>query len=369
MKSPCPSLSISPTPFRRLLTGLDTVECAYYLAPLPGSALDFGWFGIQKERLRHSKSRDPLPVALGGMECLLQPYGSASGYPFVLTNPDYTMAFGEFNAPSFFVKFSSLALWREGALSLHQRFLAWAGRVGLAVYRPESLSRVDFTFDYGLPVMDFDEDSFVSLSAKDTQYRKDGQIQTFVLGKGDVVLRVYDKVAEICEHSGKTWFYELWGQQEHVWRIEWQVRKAILRRFAIRTFDDLFSGQGDVLRYLVEEHDSLRMPQTDSNRSRWPVHPLWLDLLEQVQALAMQGVYRDLDPAVFLEERLMRMAVSVYGYLKRVAAVYCLQEGKAMLAPDDALNRLESLLERLHDPLTWEADVAKRMVQMRLGQG
>jgi hypothetical protein len=368
MKSPCSSLSTSPTPFRRLLAGLDTVECAYYLAPLPGGALDFGWFGVQKERLRHSKRRDPLPVALGGMEFLLQPYGSSSGYPFVLTNPDYTIAFGEVNSPSFFVKFSSLALWRKGAVSLHQRFLAWAGQVGLEAHRPESLSRVDFTFDYGVPVIDFDEDSFVSLSAKDTQYRQDGQIQTFVLGKGDVVLRVYDKVAEIREHSGKTWFFELWGEQEHVWRIEWQVRKALLRRFAIRTVDDLISGPGDVLRYLVEEHDSLRIQQADRNRSRWPIHPLWVDVLAQVQSWSMQGVYRDIDAAALLEERLMRLAISVYGYLKRVAAVHCLQEGKPMLGHDDALNRLEILLDRLHDPLTWEADVSKRITQMRLGQ-
>jgi hypothetical protein len=54
-----------------------------------------------------------------------------------------------------------------------------------------------------VPTLDFDEDSFVSLLEKDAKHREHGRPQTFTLGRGDVVLRVYDKVAEVRQQSDK----------------------------------------------------------------------------------------------------------------------------------------------------------------------
>jgi hypothetical protein len=357
-----------PASFQLLLAGHDTVQCAYFLAAQRGSEIDFERLGVLKEGLRQSKSRNPMVIPLGGREFLLQPYGSGSGYPCVISNPDCTIEFGEFNHPSFFVTFRSEALWREGAKALHERFLAWAASLGLMPVKPEALSRVDFTFDYQLPALDFNEDAFVSLSAKESRYREDGKLQTVSFGKGDVVLRFYDKIAEIEQQSEKVWLFDLWGRASDVWRIEWQTRKDILRRFGIRTFADLYDSQGDLLRYLAHEHDTLRVPTPDSNRSRWPLHPLWLDLQAQVETLNAQGVYREIDPGAAMNERLMRIAVSVYGYLKRVAAIQRLQHAEDFVSHPQALERLQSLLERVHDPLTWRTDIDKRVDQMRLGQ-
>ena len=354
--------------FSLLLSGHDTIECAYYLRKIYGSSLDFEQLAIEKETLRQLKQPEPKVINLGGIDFLLQPYGSSSGFPFIISNQDFTISFGEFNNPSFFVKFRSLALWREGAISMHQRFMQWAEGLGLTPLKPEGLSRVDFSFDYHLPVIDFDEDNFVSLSAKDAKHRKDRRPQTFKFGESDVVLRVYDKIDEIEEKSGKRWFFELWGIAENVWRIEWQVRKDILKRFGIRTFADLQDGQGDVLRYLVEEHTTLRNKTDDSNRSRWPLHPLWIDLQQQINKLEQQGVYRNIDEQAILNERLMRMAISMYGYLKRIAAVHCLQTGQPMISDAEALQRLENLISRVHEPMAWQTDVTKRINSIRLGQ-
>ena len=352
-----------------LLSDLDTVECAYFLRPTAQCKLDFSALGLEKERLRQSKKREPTKIELGGKEFLLQPYGSGSGYPFVIENADMTIEFGEFNDPSFFVTFRSIALCHKGASTLHQQFMVWAQSLGLQPYRSESLSRVDFTFDYYLQKIDFDEDSFVSLSAADIQYRKNRQIQTFNLGTGDLVLRVYDKVAEINEQSGKHWFFPLWdGIEENVWRIEWQVRKDKLRQFAIRTFDDLDAGCGDLLRYLCQSHTTLRVPSADTNRSRWPLHPLWSDLQAHIDTLNVQGVLRSFDQKELLQARLMRMAVSVQGYLKAIAATKCVMHGKEMVSNKEALLHLQGLLAHVHDPLTWKTDVQKRIDVIRLGK-
>ena len=195
---------------KSLLTGHDTIECAYYLTPMAGSGLDFERLAVEKEMLRASKSRHPKPITLGSEEFLLAGHGTGSGYPFLIENDSFSIQFGEFNKPNFFVTFRSYALWQHGAARLHQRFLAWAESVGYSTFQPERLSRVDLTFDYQLPEIDFDEDSFVSQAAKDNQHRKHGKVQTFRFGEGSLVLRIYNKVAEIEEKSAKTWFFDLW---------------------------------------------------------------------------------------------------------------------------------------------------------------
>lgn len=355
-----------------LLQGIDTVECAYYLRRRPedqADAFDFASLLVEKEDLRQQRAKEPKAIKIAGVEFLLHSFGSGSGYPLVLSNRDFHIQCGERNDPTFYVKFSSEALWRQGAWPLHNRFMEWAFCAGLFPYRAEGLSRVDWAFDYHLPEIDFNQDSFVTLSAKDAEHREDRKTQTFMFGKGDVVLRVYDKIAEIIQQSGKVWLFQLWGGiVENVWRVEWQVRKDLLRRFGIRTFIDLRDLQGDALRYLATEHDTLRLPNGDSNRSRWPIHPLWLDIQRQIEQLDCQGVTRVIDEEKTLRERMTRMAISVHGYLKRAAAVQRISHGEGYVSKEEALKFLSMFIERVHDPLTWHLDVEKRVEEMRLGQ-
>lgn len=352
-----------------LLSGLDTVECAYYLREGLGCEFGFADLAVKREAMRTSKRRDPVVVVIGGKEFLLGRGGSASGYPLVLNNPEQTIQCGEFNSPSFFVTYRSDALWHKGAQQLNAEFKAWAQALRFNHGRDEGLSRVDFAFDFEVPAIDFDEDCFVTLASKDAQHRRDRKVQTFRFGEGDIVLRVYDKSAEIAEASAKTWFHPLWGGvTENVWRVEFQVRKEVLKRFSIRTFEDLFTGCGDVLRYLVQEHTTLRVRQDDSNRSRWPLHPLWAMLQEHVATLPAQGVVREVDADERLLEQMMRLAVSVEGYLKRSAAIECVRRGGELLSHESAIREFNAFLRKVHDPLTWRSDVLKRADEIRLGQ-
>ncbi|HUW36284.1 MAG TPA: hypothetical protein VMV91_03040 [Rhodocyclaceae bacterium] len=354
--------------FRLLLSGHDTIECAYYLAPTEACLLDYGKLAAEKEALRQSKTRKPTHIKLGSEEFLLAGHGTRSGYPFLIENEAFSIQFGEFNKPSFFVTFRSIALWHSGAQGLHDRFLSWARSVGLGSYLPERLSRVDFTFDYHLPVIDFDEDSFVTNFVKDNQHRKNRQVQTFSFGASPLMLRIYNKCDEIQESSAKTWFYDLWGMEQEVWRFEWEVRKEWLRTVGILTFEDLQERQGDLLRLLVNDHTTLRIRTNDDNRSRWPVHPLWLDLQARVAQMAGLGVVRELDMRGLLDEREMRIAISVYGYLKRIAAIRCMQDGLPTISHQKAAGHLAIMLNHVHDSLTWDKDVERRVTEMRLGE-
>lgn len=355
--------------FRFLLSGHDTIEVCYYLRPESGCLLDFQEIAIQKEALRQSKRKEQKVFTLGSESFVLKSHGSLNKFPFVMENSIYTIEFGEFNYPSFRVKFRSRALWEHGVLALHLRFIAWAESIGLYAVEPESLSRADFTFDYLLPKVDFDENSLISLSKKDHKYRDGGEINGLVYGKSDIVLRVYDKVKEIAEQSGKAWFFQLWGDiEQDVWRIEWQTRQQPLRRFGIRTVDDLLSQQGDLLRYLVTEHDTLRIKTDDSNRSRWPLHPLWIDLAERIIGMECQGVYRVIDDKAAFDERLMRIAISMYGNLKRIGAIHSVRQGNDFTGFNEASLQLERMLKVVHDPMTWKADVDNRIKEIQFGQ-
>jgi len=353
---------------RLLLRGFDTVQCCFYLAPRGAGGIDFERLLAAREGLRAVRAQDPKRVKLGNREFLLAPYGSRSGYPFVVGDPDFRIEFGPDNDPPFFVTFRSEALWRDSAARLREAFLGWAESVNYIPQQPETMTRVDFAFDYALNSIDFDEDSFVTFSVKDSQHRENGQVQTFTFGRTDVVLRVYDKVAEIEQQSGKVWLFDLWGQDESVWRVEWQIRKDLLREYGIRTFAELAIGIKPLLRYLATEHDTLRMRTNDNNRSRWPLHPLWRAVQQAVEELDDVDGCNAVDHRLILEHRLMVAGIAVYGYLKRIAALRCVLDGRPSMQVNEALKVLEGLTWRVHDRLSWSGDVKQRIDQIRLGQ-
>ena len=76
------------TAYPLLLSGHDTIECAYYLAALPGCTLDYEKLAVEKEALRLANVRRPKAIQLGSEEFLLMPNGTKSGYPFLIEN-DY----------------------------------------------------------------------------------------------------------------------------------------------------------------------------------------------------------------------------------------------------------------------------------------
>lgn len=351
-----------------LIQGFDTIECAYYLVRKNGDSLDFESLAVQKAELAQAKIKAGSKIRLGCEEFLLASHGTSSGYPFLIENEAFIIQLGEFNRPNFFVKYRSIALWHYGAAYLHERFLRWADSVGLMPSQPERLSRVDYSFDYHLPLMDFDENSFISRAGKDNQHRNNGKIQTLTFGTGDIVLRVYNKSDEVNEVSHKTWLFNLWGVSEDVWRIEWQVRKTFLRSMGIASFESLIERQGDLLRFLVKDHTTLRTPTNDTNRSRWPLHHLWQDLTDRVNQMEGLGIVRELDEKALLEERLTRIAISVYGYIKRVAAIDSLYTGVHKSYMDEAFTHLQNRISEIHDPLTWQQDVDRRVKEMKLGE-
>ena len=110
------------------------------------------------------------------------------------------------------------------------------------------------------------------------------------------------------------------------------------------------------------------MPNSDSNSSRWPLHPLWKDLQEQISKLEHSGISRIYGKNLALEEREMRIGISMLGYLKRYAAIGCIQEGRDYMNVVEALRKMQELLLRVHEPFTWKIDVKRRIKEIELGE-
>lgn len=342
-----------------LLSGLDTLVVTYCLDTV---AWSFKWDDLLYRRDAARQARKTLhEIELGSERFALQTHGRYP-YAIILKNAHLEISLAERMQPCCQVRFLSEGLWTVGMDALEKRILTWLDSINALQTRSEGVSRADWAFDYALDTIDFDADSFVTRAAKDTTHRERGHAQTFTMGKGDIVLRLYDKVAEIEQQSGKSWFHQLWGQKEDVWRIEFQLRKERLKEGGIRTLNDLRDYQNDLLRELAQNHTTLRVPTTDSNRSRWPLHPLWRQLLADIDRLTQTGLVRSYDEEQALEYRLRKQCQAMYGNLKSIAAVEAmLSDPCEPITLEALIERLPDLLELEHSKHLWHADVERRM--------
>ena len=353
--------------YKYLLSGVDSLYLTIS-ADVKNSEIDFPDLVARKEDLRQSDKNGLKRLRLGTETLYLQAYG---GYPYtyILSNRDFEIKLSENLQPAFYVKFASKALWANGWKALHERFDAWLRSIDAFRLRPDGVARCDWAFDFLVPEPNFNWDHFTSRASKDVAYRENRKLQTFTFGRGDVVVRVYDKSAEIRESSHKYWFYDLWGVKLNVWRIEFQVRGERLKGAGIRTINHLPSLQSDLLRELASKHTRLRQPNDDANRSRWPTHPLWNALLAEIAQMPQAGLVQEIPQKNDIEFRLRRQAQMIVGQLKGFAAIDCIvrDEQEPPNLPD-FLARLQTLLEPHCFPFEWKADVEYRLEAYEAGK-
>ncbi len=363
-------------PFEFLLYGYDTIAAAYHF-DFSKCRINFEELRYLKENIKRSRFAKETPVTLGDKEFLLQPSGTRSGYPLVMVDSDFRIEFGEFNRPAFYVTFRSEALWRESSGELNDKFLAWAKSVGLKLIDDLSLSRTDFAFDYHLPKLDFNDDSFVVRSKKggnrwEKEPKKEGEkrgvkkYQTFDFGPGtNIYLRVYDKVTEIHQESHKVWFFDLWGMDKDVWRIEFQIRKEVLQKYGLRSFRDLHPYSGELLRFLAENHATLRAKKEGVDIEDCPLHPVWTDLQYRIKELLCDRAnVVDRDKPLDVVKK--HMADSVYGYAKRFGAIRAYEQKEACSTLEESFEYLKKEVDLIHVPITWKADVTHKTDQLRV---
>jgi len=158
----------------------------------------------------------------------------------------------------------------------------------------------------------------------------------FLFGAGGNLLgRLYDKALEIETKSKKTFFYSLWEKggwmgELPVWRMEFQLRREVLREMGVNSTHDLEKKLNGVWQYCCQKWLRLTLPSlSDTAKTRWPEHPLWFSIKE---ARFGQG---DLQP--LFRTRKERLPSDEFLYVNGMGAFTSLMAAKGISNLDEAV--------------------------------
>lgn len=267
---------------------------------------------LERAREKAAAQRSPQLVHVEGYPMHILESGARGGYRYICdTGPMGATWFFKVPSPNdpwgVRVSAKSLPLALNGIRAVEADFTALitALCVNLAP-NAVSLGRVDYCLDFLIPEFDLNPEQFVMHSrltrATDreaSEVGRSGRASSMRIGKmpGQQVA-VYDKRADVIAKSKSVW-WEIWNAnraaqgvppiapdstQRSLWRVEFRAGKQYLKKrngittldYFLRVGGSLFSEMAEGIRYVS--------PADDTNRARWPSHPLWLDVQSNLAA-------------------------------------------------------------------------------------
>lgn len=291
--------------------------------------------------------QEPKEVTLGGVTWQLQP-GRFGRYPYNLAHE-----FGFLGVTD--SKSLPTLRWQPRAEALHafgpSNIVLWLIAQAEADLGPVTctISRMDLHADFqGVDFRPEDKESFICRARSCMANWDEGIFSGFTFGSRrskSVFARLYDKSLEITKKGGTYW-YEIWGSafepDEVVWRIEFELHRAFLRKFGVNTLEQGLSSVDGLWKYATEEWLSLRTPTLDETHSRWPIAPDWQAVRNASLALGATTLERVREARI--EDELHRAIPQLNGWLARVGAILDRKSSDEVL---DALPGLIGMYERM----------------------
>ena len=158
-------------------------------------------------------------------------------------------------------------------------------------------SRLDVCADFhGLDLRPEDRDFFLCPSGSRDEYTRD-TFSGWVWGAPGAIqrARAYDKVADV-KKKGADWVHALWGKRyepgRSVWRVEAQCKREVLKEYGVDTAQSAIELAPRIYRSVFTKFLTLRVPTSDSNRSRWDLDPRWVAVAEPSFAFGAIGLDR-----------------------------------------------------------------------------
>lgn len=292
--SPPPNVSSwSPGEVRALASNVDTLALAVDVNWEDSVFFEF----LAEKKDSAKKNGKEIPVTLSNAfkdnEFLfnLKSHGS-NGYEWLLYNHEFALMVGNWikpiSRPSVMMSIRSETLWRLGVKKSIQMILDYLVSAGGKISTIK-LSRVDLCVDvimpeacWSLEILNYS----VSRCNKIAAYmgNKIEKLQTIEIGtrKSPIMARLYDKPLEIIEKSNKEWMYDVWKLEQvpdgsKIIRIEFQLRREVLKQLNLNSHIDLFKYYGNAWAYCTKEwlnfKDNPGKHQTNQRRtlSWWEV--------------------------------------------------------------------------------------------------
>jgi hypothetical protein len=279
-----------PSNWKHLLAGVDSLDLGLYIewperweeirkSLAEGKEAAAGTKGIRWYGAPHE-------------QCLVLPSGKPPTYSFHLQTPDFHLFVAKSRSaskyPTVYASPLAQSLWLCGVIPTVRKIGEFIHRLGGRVERMQ-VSRCDLSADFLIPAgltLDFLRETKVARARAWRPFCEGDSLQTFYVGGNGAELqcRIYDKALEVAHDGLKAWFIDLWKVEElkDVWRVEFQLRRPVLKQFGIDTIEDLIKLSGGVWESLTSNWLSFRFDD-DPNATRRTVHPWW----QAVQAVSL----------------------------------------------------------------------------------
>lgn len=207
------------------------------------------------------------------------------GYPYILQDNAFRLCIASSMSrrlPMVYAAISSEFLAHKGPEAAQDELRGVVRYLGDGYDFPNT-SRVDLFADFQTNA-DLElpgRRAWVGRSRSVNGYSQDDEFTGWTIGQGAVMsARLYNKTIEAAK-SNKPWLFPLWSRGGlidgvPVWRVEFQVMGAVLKELGIRSFVSMLDNLGGIWQYATQDWLRFTLPQLgDSNRRRWPTHPVW----------------------------------------------------------------------------------------------
>ncbi len=282
--------------------GFDAVDLAYPYH-LPMELIE----KLEATKIRAMEINAPCVVDLKGKKFNVAPTGARGGYAYRCD----TGRLGEtwfFKKPNrrdpwgIRISVSAIQCALRGLKGVKEHLETTLFKLGVIVFTgAESIARIDFAMDFLFPDFELVSNNFVMNSrfgkmkhASLLEYKEagtSGRTTSVTVGKNpNRQLIVYDKRAEVLTKRKDHWL-EVWNikrkrdgkppialddpKTSRIWRIELRAYKKHLKEdWHVTNWGHLQKHLPYILRSILNDI-RYKVPTRDSNRARWPDHPLW----------------------------------------------------------------------------------------------
>jgi len=276
-----------------IVANLDTLKISLWI--------DFGDSNLL-EKLEEAKQKaqidevDSEPIDIGKITWNCQRVG-AKQYTFRLIRGDVRLLFNRRKhdglIPNARLEIGSIPCWVPGYEETYNSIINSFQGIGLEI-KEERVSEAHLAVDFigidinTLPIQK--QENWISRAHNFASYYNRKKFTGCIVGKGDLLLRIYDKVLQLQNESHKqqyfktVWGLEFFGEQP-VTRVEFQMRRPILNDFdpPIATLENLKNCLASLWKYCSQNWCKLADKPVDRNhhQSRAEIHPWW-SIVQQI---------------------------------------------------------------------------------------
>ncbi|WP_425408224.1 hypothetical protein [Hyphococcus sp.] len=277
-----------------------------YRTALPG-----GFLTALGEAQASAKSENRATlIRFNGFELFIEPSGGQGGYAFRAHTGPFGLIWKFREATtkspwSVHVKFRAHGLAIKGPLKMKEEADGFLLTIGCKFESIDvRVSRADYAVDMLLGDFHLNTGNFVFHSrSKVSEYIERiriGDEYTYArIGRlPGKQLCVYDKSGAVSEKNDSLWkqFYFDFARQRlglvvnefselKIWRFELRAGKQFLdKQIKPRTWDSFAKEVSPIYQRLAQSF-KLKLPQRDDNRTRWPLDPIWIEVVSEVSKL------------------------------------------------------------------------------------